>query len=160
MPAGRFALGEALLLGLAWVILRGSAKLPLALVAIFVIGAVGATVVGWFIFGVIKGVDLPNIPVVKGDKITVRLNLPTLNTIQRANVVIAPAAAVKPRIVRSGERSSVMGRSPRPIMPTMNRLLAGDVAYLHRNGADGGGRLLGRRGPGRRCGRLEGEGVP
>jgi hypothetical protein len=45
--------------------------------------------------GVIKGVDLPNIPVVKGDKITVRLNLPTLNTIQRANVVIAHA----PRLV-------------------------------------------------------------
>lgn len=45
--------------------------------------------------GVIKGIDLPNIPVVKGDKITVRLNLPTLNTIQRANVVIAHA----PRLV-------------------------------------------------------------
>jgi hypothetical protein len=45
--------------------------------------------------GVILGVDLANVPVVKGDKITVRINLPTLNTIQRCTVVIAHA----PRLI-------------------------------------------------------------
>jgi hypothetical protein len=45
--------------------------------------------------GVLKGLDLANIPVVKGDKITVRLNLPSLNTVKRASVVIGHA----PRLI-------------------------------------------------------------
>ena len=42
--------------------------------------------------GVLKGLDLPNVPCVKGDKLTVRLNLPTLNTVKRAKVVLGYAS--------------------------------------------------------------------
>ena len=40
----------------------------------------------------LNGVDLANIPCMKGDKLTVRLNIETLNTVSRAKVVIAHAS--------------------------------------------------------------------
>jgi len=45
--------------------------------------------------GQLKGLDLANVPVVKGDKITVRLNLVSANVIQRAKVVLAHAPRLK-----------------------------------------------------------------
>ncbi len=45
--------------------------------------------------GVVKGVDLAAVPVLKGDKITVRLNLVLANTVKRAKVVLAHAPRLK-----------------------------------------------------------------
>ena len=45
--------------------------------------------------GELKGLDLANVPVIQGDKITVKLNLVAANTIHRAKVVIAYAAKLK-----------------------------------------------------------------
>jgi hypothetical protein len=45
--------------------------------------------------GVVKGLDLPNIACLKGDKITVRLNLVLANTIKRAKIVLAHAPRLK-----------------------------------------------------------------
>lgn len=45
--------------------------------------------------GVVKGLDLPSVPVLKGDKITVRLNFVSANTVKRAKVVLAHAPRLK-----------------------------------------------------------------